>query len=69
MEEKLTTADVSLTDYVDMLRRRKGIIIQTFLLVFLVGVIVTFLSKPVYRASAKILVEGKTLRFCRARTF
>jgi len=62
MEEKTpNSSDVSLTDYVDMFRRRKGVIVQTFLLVFLIGTIVTFLSKPVYRATARILVEGKAL--------
>jgi len=60
MEEKSPSfADVTLGDYLDMLRRRKGIIIQTFLLVLMIGTVVTLLSKPVFRASARILVEGK----------
>src|SRR4051812_18829728 len=62
MEEKTPSfADVTLGDYLDMLRRRKGIIIQTFLLVLMVGTVVTLLSKPVFRATARILVEGKSL--------
>src|SRR5215475_9654241 len=51
--------EISLRDYVDLLRRRKAIVIQTFVVVFVVGLVVTFLSKPLYRTSARILVEGK----------
>ena len=62
MEEKTPSfADVTLGDYIDMLRRRKGIIIQTFLLVLMIGTVVTLLSKPVFRSTARILVEGKSL--------
>ena len=53
--------EVSISEYLDVLRRRKGILIQTFVIVFVLGAIVTFLSKPVYRANARILVEGKSL--------
>ena len=53
------TAELSLRDYMDMLRRRKAIVIQTFMVVFVLGVAVTFMAKPVYRTSCRILVEGK----------
>ena len=45
-------------DYLLILRRRYAIILQTFLLVTLVGLIVTLQTKPVYQASARLLVDG-----------
>ena len=38
-------------DYLLILRRRYAIILQTFLLVTLVGLIVTLQTKPVYQGS------------------
>ena len=63
MEEnsRKPAAEVSISEYLDVLQRRKVILIQTFVIVFVLGAIVTFLSKPVYRASARILVEGKSM--------
>ncbi len=55
------TSELSLRDYMDLLRRRKAIVIQTFMVVFVLGVAVTFMAKPVYRTSARILVEGRSL--------
>ncbi|MCC6730890.1 MAG: polysaccharide biosynthesis tyrosine autokinase [Chthonomonadales bacterium] len=54
--------DVTLRDYLDLLRRRKAIIVQTFVVVFVVGAVVTFLTKPIYRSTTRILVEGKSLK-------
>lgn len=53
-------SEMSLRDYLDLLRRRKAIILQTFMVVFVLGVAITFMAKPVYRTSARILVEGKS---------
>ena len=63
MEEnsRKAASEVSISEYLDVLRRRKAILIQTFVIVFVLGAIVTFLAKPVYRANARILVEGKSL--------
>ena len=55
------TSELSLRDYMDLLRRRKAIVIQTFMVVFVLGVAVTFMAKPVYRTSARILVEGRNI--------
>jgi len=52
----LPPAEVNLRDYLDILRRRKAIMLQTFVVVVAVGFIVTLMSKPVYEASAKLLV-------------
>ena len=60
MQEETKTSDISLREYTDLLRRRKGILIQTFVVVFVVGIIVTFMTKPLYRAQARVLVEGKS---------
>ncbi len=61
MSEEFSTqaSEISLRDYADLLRRRKYIVLQTFVLVLMVGTIVTFLTKPTYRAGARILVEGR----------
>jgi len=45
-------------NYFLILRRRRLIIFQTFLLVSLVGLVVTLRTKPVYQASARLLVDG-----------
>ena len=59
-EKNPNVSEISLRDYIDLLRRRKAIVIQTFVVVFVVGAIVTFLSKPVYHTGTRILVEGKS---------
>ena len=59
-EENAKTSDVSIREYLDMLQRRKGILLQTFVSVFVVGVVITFMTKAQYRASARVLVEGKS---------
>jgi capsular exopolysaccharide synthesis family protein len=61
MSEELTPqqSEISLRDYVDLLRRRKYIVIQTFVVVIMVGLVVTFMTKPTYRTATRILVEGR----------
>lgn len=59
-EESSKTSDISLREYLDLLQRRKGILIQTFVSVFVVGVVITFMTKPLYRTNARVLVEGKS---------
>src|SRR2546426_5240206 len=60
LEEQRQTSEITLRDYVDLLRRRRSIIIQTFVLVVTVGLIVTFMTKPLFRTQTRILVEGKS---------
>lgn len=67
-ENAVQINEVSLRDYVDILRRRKAIVIQTFVVVFAVGAIATFLAKPVYRTNARILVEGKVIALSQSNT-
>lgn len=49
---------VSLREYGDILHRRRGIILQAFVLILVVGVVVTLMSAPTYRATARMLVEA-----------
>jgi len=56
-------ADISLRDYIDILRRRKAIVLQTFVVVVAVGVVLTLMAKPLYQSTARILVEGVTYAF------
>lgn len=60
MQQKPPQAnDISLRDYLDLLRRRKAVIIQTWLAILIVGVLITFMTKPMYRTTTRILVESK----------
>jgi capsular exopolysaccharide synthesis family protein len=54
-------SDISLQEFMDVLRRRKVVILQTFIVIVVVGVLIGVLTKPVYRATTDILVEGKSL--------
>src|SRR5579859_2477626 len=55
------TPENALTAYVDILRRRRPIVVQTFIVVLAVGILVTFLTKPQYRTDSCILVESKAM--------
>lgn len=50
--------EVNIRDYLDILRRRKAIMVQTFVVVLAVGIITTLLAKPVYESSAKLVVQA-----------
>lgn len=50
----------SLRDLFAILQRRRAIAIQAFIVVVALGVVVTMMTKPTYRSSARVLVEGKT---------
>lgn len=55
-----TTPAVSLREYLEILRRRRAILLQTFVSVLVIGVAVTLFSPPVYHAAARMLVEAPT---------
>jgi capsular exopolysaccharide synthesis family protein len=46
----------NLKDYWNVIRRRKTVFIQAFVLVMAIGLVVTFLAKPVYRTQATLVV-------------
>lgn len=52
-----TTNQVSLREYGDVLRRRRAIILQTFVIVLVAGVLVTIFTPPTYQATARLLIE------------
>lgn len=51
------TASISLREYGDILRRRRVIILQTFVIVLVAGVLITLFQQPVYQASARLLLQ------------
>src|SRR5260221_12654687 len=58
---QLNAADVNLNDYLDIVRRRRWIIIQTFAVVTAIGLITTMMTTPIYRATAKLKVDAAPL--------
>lgn len=55
------SAGFSLQDYLAILRRRRAIIIQAFILITVIGVAQALIAKSVFQSSAKLLVEGPAL--------
>lgn len=51
------SSSISLREYGDVLRRRRAIILQTFVIVLVAGVLVTLFTAPTYRATARLLVD------------
>jgi tyrosine-protein kinase Etk/Wzc len=49
-------SDLNLASYIDVIRRRRTIFIQMFVMVVAIGLVVTALSKPVYQSYATIMV-------------
>lgn len=62
MQDSMDTASepsssISLREYGDVLRRRRAIILQTFVIVLVAGVLVTLFTAPTYRSTARLLLE------------
>lgn len=51
------TSTISLREYGDILRRRRVIILQTFVIVLVAGVLITLFQPLVYQASARLLLQ------------
>ncbi len=58
LETEHSAAGFSLQDSLAILRRRRAIIIQAFILITVIGVAQALMAKNVYQAGAKLLVEG-----------
>jgi len=57
-ETEMAASGFSLPEYLAILRRRRAIILQAFVLVAVIGVAQALIAKNVYQSSAKLLVEG-----------
>lgn len=59
-EPDVAAPSMSLRDFIAVLRRRRTIALYTFATVLVIGAAMTFLTSPLFRTSARILVEGKS---------
>ena len=50
----------SIRDFLEILRRRKAIAFNAFLLVMILGIVATFMTKPVFSTALRLLVEGQS---------
>ena len=57
-ETERSSAGFSLQDYLAILRRRRAVIAQAFILVSVLGIAQALMEKNVYESSAKLLVDG-----------
>ena len=57
-ETEQSSAGFSLQEYLAILRRRRAIILQAFILITVIGVAQALMAKNIYQAGAKLLVEG-----------
>jgi capsular exopolysaccharide synthesis family protein len=53
-----SAAELSIRDYFEVLRRRRHTVLGVFLTVLLVGVLMAPVSKPLYRAQAKLVIPA-----------
>jgi uncharacterized protein involved in exopolysaccharide biosynthesis len=51
---------MSLAEYLLILRRRRSILLRTFLIITAIGIAISLLAKPVYQGSAWLLVEDSS---------
>lgn len=58
--EPVTIRELSLKDYLQILRRRRWVILAFFLICSTTVTIATFLMTPLYRAETKLLIEGES---------
>lgn len=52
-----TGQSLSIQEYGDMFRRRRLVIIQVFAFVLIIGVLITMVQAPIYRATSRLLVS------------
>jgi capsular exopolysaccharide synthesis family protein len=58
-----SSSEISLRDYINIIKRRRFVIIISSLLVFAVGAISNFMTSPVYRSTTRMLVDAAPNRF------
>ncbi len=68
LEPEQYSSGVSFQEYVAILKRRRSLILQAFLLITIVGVLVTFLTKPVYQAVGEMLIDPPSMTVSQVNT-
>jgi capsular exopolysaccharide synthesis family protein len=62
-EETMAQGEISLRDYLDLLRRRSSVILQVFAVALGVGIVVALFSRPVYSGGGRLLVTPQNPTF------
>ncbi|MBM3496852.1 MAG: hypothetical protein FJX72_21400, partial [Armatimonadetes bacterium] len=53
-----SSSEISLRDYVNIIKRRRLVIVLASLVIFGVGAVSNYLTKPVYRSNTRMLVDA-----------
>lgn len=54
---------ITLSEFLQVLRRRRMVVVQAFVLITVVAIVLTLMTKPVYRATARLLIESPTASY------
>lgn len=54
---------ITLAEFLQILRRRRAVIVQAFVLITVVAIVLTLMTRPVYRATARMLIESPTASY------
>ena len=54
---------ITFAEFLQVLRRRRMVVVQAFVLITVVAVVLTLMTKPVYRATARLLIESPTASY------
>lgn len=57
MADQTTSEELDFSHYLDVIMRRRWVVLATFIIVFVTTTLVTFTTKPVYQASALLVIE------------
>lgn len=67
-DETVAMEETSLRDYLDLLSRRKWIIIQTFVVILVLGVVIAFLSPRWYRSEVQLFFNQQNANLVTHKT-
>lgn len=63
-EAPATTQDgITFAEFLQILRRRRAVVVQAFVLITVVAVVLILMTRPVYRATARLLIESPTASY------
>ncbi len=54
---------ITFGEFLQILRRRRAVVVQAFVLISVVAIVLTLMTRPVYRASARLLIENPTASY------